>query len=242
MFQFIRDYKRFQRKQSSSLDGILQNTIKLLIENDKKRDQALIFYTGLVALFLEFILPSLNSIPSLFIIINLLVIIFGVFIGFAIITSRKWHSTYVATAYVLKNLIIKNENPKNNINKNWNKYVDFEKESHIKWFNSTEVLLFIAYLVISLIPIATFIFGIFNILNNFIVRTPLLFGKHIYWKSFNYYECIKIQSSGALACPVLFVFLIVSILYFYFMVKRFNKFGKINLAKGEINDNWILDL
>ena len=151
---------------------LYKSAITLLIESDKKRDQIIVFYSGFITLFLQFILPIYKDNPILFLIINFVLIIFSGVIGLVIITLRKWHNIYNATAYILRNQTIVICNKSNEIiDKYWDSYVQFYKNNSKGFPFSTENLVFLAYIILSSIPIITFIVKLWSQ----VVENPLFF-------------------------------------------------------------------
>ena len=162
-----------------NINDLYNSTIQLLKEADKKRDQILVFYTTLIALFLEFILPLVDDKPLLFFIINFIVILFSWFIGLTLISLRRWHNIYVSTGFVFRTLMINHLHPTNALVREYwdthNKRNEEIKKGKDSWFRRTENLIISAFITISVIPICTLVYGIAKKITNLFTINFLMY-------------------------------------------------------------------
>ena len=240
-----------RRGKINKIDEIYKSTITLLVEADKKRDQILLFYATTIGLFLEFILPIYEKNPYLFFIINLVVIIASVIIGLTIISLRKWHTIYVATASVLQNLMInKRDKGLEKVKVYWNEYVkDYNQKLNFTTTKneeatnkntgtrfSTENLVFVVYLVISTIPILTMHYFSIKYFSGLITNLCNPFDLYI---RHHFYSFWIHESHSVLNVNSIWIILLFLIFYIFTMLYIHKKCGVNVLQEGNIN-GWVL--
>lgn len=163
--------------EAINLDGIYEQCNEHLREQDKKRDQLIVFYGAIIGIIVGNIneLKTMSYIP----LILTIFIVFSIVLGFIMLNYMKWHTLYNNSAITLQ--IIMGIREKEVNQKMIDKiFKEVSKKSKFKWsdyFKKTETKMLNLYLLVSSINFYLLFYTISeqfknNILGIFIMILP----------------------------------------------------------------------